>query len=184
MNNITASKQKEAPPISVRYFSKMKGKGRSPLQVNIKDSLTGLLGGFLTILTLTYLTSITSTELLMAPFGASCVLAFGVWNAPLSQPRNIIGGHLISTFIGLSIYHLFGNEYWTIALAVGMAIAVMMLTRTTHPPAGADPIIVILGANSWSYLVTPVLVGSVVIVVIALFINNMSSKRSYPTFWI
>ncbi|MBJ3787765.1 HPP family protein, partial [Bacillus sp. OA1] len=105
------------------------------------------------------------------------------WNAPLSQPRNIIGGHLISTFIGLSIYHLFGNEYWTIALAVGMAIAVMMLTRTTHPPAGADPIIVILGANSWSYLVTPVLIGSVVIVVIALFINNMSSKRSYPTFW-
>ena len=89
---------------------------------------------------------------------------------------------MISTFIGLSIYHLFGNEYWIIALAVGMAIAVMMLTRTTHP-AGADPIIVILGANSWSYLVTPVLIGSVVIVVIALFINNMSSKRSYPTFW-
>lgn len=133
MNNITAAKKKDAPPISVRYFAKMKGKGRSPLQVNIKDSLTGLLGGFLTILTLTYLTSITSTELLMAPFGASCVLAFGVWNAPLSQPRNIIGGHLISTFIGLSIYHLFGNEYWTVALAVGMSIAIMMLTRTTHP---------------------------------------------------
>ncbi|MDF4740518.1 HPP family protein, partial [Vibrio parahaemolyticus] len=70
------------------------------------------------------------------------------------------------------------------ALAVGMAIAVMMLTRTTHPPAGADPIVVILGAYSWSYLVTPVLVGSLVIVVIPLFINNMSSKRSYPTFWI
>ncbi|PFI84106.1 HPP family protein [Bacillus thuringiensis] len=184
MDNITATKQEDPQPISVRYFTKLKGKGGSPLQVNIKDSLTGLLGGFLTIITLTYLTSITSTELLMAPFGASCVLAFGVWNAPLSQPRNIIGGHLISTFIGLSIYHLFGNEYWTIALAVGMAIAVMMLTRTTHPPAGADPIIVILGANSWSYLVTPVLIGSVVIVVIALFINNMSSKRSYPTFWI
>ncbi|MEK5112499.1 HPP family protein [Bacillus sp. FSL R5-0677] len=168
MDNITTAKQKEAQPISVRYFAKMKGKGRSPLQVNIKDSLT----------------SITSTELLMAPFGASCVLAFGVWNAPLSQPRNIIGGHLISTFIGLSIYHLFGNEYWTIALAVGMSIAIMMLTRTTHPPAGADPIVVILGAYSWSYLVTPVLVGSLVIVVIALFINNMSSKRNYPTFWI
>lgn len=95
MGNITATKQKDPQPISVRYFTKMKGKGRSPLQVNVKDSLTGLLGGFLTILTLTYLTSITSTELLMAPFGASCVLAFGVWNAPLSQPRNIIGGHLL-----------------------------------------------------------------------------------------
>ncbi|MGQ0455072.1 iron chelate uptake ABC transporter family permease subunit, partial [Bacillus sp. SS-TM] len=96
----------------------------------------------------------------MAPFGASCVLAFGVWNAPLSQPRNIIGGHLISTFIGLSIYHLFGNEYWTIALAVGMAIAVMMLTRTTHPPAGADPIIVILFEFRMPRMVIAILVGS------------------------
>ncbi|WP_459500452.1 HPP family protein [Bacillus sp. C1] len=184
MNNISTSKQKGTHFISSQYFSKMKGKGKSTLQVNIKDSLTGLLGGFLTIITLLYLTNITSTEWLMAPFGASCVLAFGVWNAPLSQPRNIIGGHFISTFIGLSIYHLFGNEYWTIALAVGMAIAIMMLTKTTHPPAGADPIIVILGANSWSYLITPVLIGSVVIVVIALLMNNICNKRSYPTFWI
>src|SRR4051794_25078106 len=120
--------------MGVRYLSKMKGKGKSPLQVNVKDSLTGLTGGFVTIFTLIWLTNMTSTEWLMAPFGASCVLAFGVWNAPLSQPRNIIGGHFVSTFIGIATYYLFGNEPWAIAFAVGLAIAMMMLTKTTHPP--------------------------------------------------
>ncbi|OVE51515.1 HPP family protein [Bacillus badius] len=100
-------------------------------------------------------------------------MVFDVWNASLSQPLNIIGGHFISSFIGLSLYHLFGNKPWTIALAVSLAIGLMMLTKTTHPPAGADPIVVILGANSWSYLMTSVLIGSVVIVVIALFIHNL-----------
>lgn len=169
--------------VLARYLYKMKGKGSSPLQVNVKEALTGLVGGFATIFILLYLTKFTSTEWLMAPFGASCVLAFGVWNAPLSQPRNIIGGHLISTLVGLVIYHLFGNHPWTLALSIGLAITLMMLTKTTHPPAGADPLIVILGAYSWSYLITPVLVGSIVIVGMALIINNLRSDRSYPTFW-
>ncbi|MCM3720997.1 HPP family protein [Solibacillus isronensis] len=169
---------------SVRYLTKMKGKGRSPLQINVKDSFTGLTGGFLTILTLIYFTNLTSTEWLMAPFGASCVLVFGVWNAPLSQPRNVIGGHLVATFVGLLIFHLFGNEPWAIAFAVGLAIAMMMLTKTTHPPAGADPLVVMLGTYSWSYLISPVLIGSVVIVIFALLINNLRSNRNYPTFWI
>lgn len=170
--------------ISVRYLSKMKGKGRSPLQVNVKDSLTGLTGGFLTIVTLIYLTNMTSSEWLMAPFGASCVLVFGVWDAPLSQPRNVIGGHFVSTFIGLLIFHLFGNEPWAIALAVSLAIAMMMLTKTTHPPAGADPLVVMLGAYSWHYLISPVLIGSIIVVIFALLINNLRSNRNYPTFWL
>lgn len=168
----------------VRYLSKMEGKGRSPLQVNVKDAFTGLTGGFLTILTLNYLTNLTSTEWLMAPFGASCVLVFGVWNAPLSQPRNVIGGHFVATFVGLLIFHLLGNEPWAIAFAVGLAIAMMMLTKTTHPPAGADPLVVMLGTYSWSYLISPVLIGSIIIVMFALLINNLRSNRNYPTFWI
>lgn len=170
--------------IFTRYISKMKGTGKSPLKVNVKDSATGLIGGFLTIFALVCLTNMTSSQWLMAPFGASCVLAFGIWNAPLSQPRNIIGGHFVSTFIGLATYHIMGDEPWTIALAVGLAIAVMMLTKTTHPPAGADPLVIMFGAYSWSYLIMPVFIGSVIIVLFALFINNLRSNRSYPTFWI
>ncbi|MFP3415974.1 HPP family protein, partial [Bacillus sp. SIMBA_074] len=90
------------------------GKGRSPLQINVKDAITGLIGGFLTIFALILLTKITSAVWLMAPFGASCVLAFGLWNVPLSQPRNIIGGHFVSTFVGLASYHFFGDEPWAI----------------------------------------------------------------------
>ncbi|WP_100406985.1 HPP family protein [Bacillus solitudinis] len=168
----------------VRFLSKMKGKGRSPLQVNVKDIITGLIGGFLTILALVFLTNITAAVWLMAPFGASCVLVFGAWNAPLSQPRNIIGGHFVSTLIGLVTYHLFGNEPWAIGLAVGLAIAMMMITKTTHPPAGADPLVVMLGAYSWSYLIAPVLIGSIIIVFLALIINNLRNNREYPTFWI
>ncbi|MEC1177149.1 HPP family protein [Metasolibacillus meyeri] len=70
------------------------------------------------------------------------------------------------------------------ALAVGLAIAMMMLTKTTHPPAGADPLVVMLGTFSWSYLFSPVLIGSTIIVIFALLINNMRSNRNYPTFWI
>lgn len=168
----------------VRFFSKLKAEGRSPLKINKLDILTGFIGGFISIFTLGFLTNMTSTLWLMAPFGASCVLAFSVWNAPLSQPRNIIGGHLVSTFVGLVCYHTFGMDSWVIGLAVGLAIVVMMLTKTTHPPAGADPIVVIVGGYQWGYLLTPVLVGSVVIVILALLINNFRKDRAYPTFWI
>lgn len=165
------------------YFLKMTSESRSPLKVNIKDVVTGFIGGTVTILVLLLLTQFTHSEWLMAPFGASCVLVFSAWNAPLSQPRNVIGGHFISAFIGVLIYSLFGSALWAIALAVGLAIACMMLTKTTHPPAGANPIIVILGAYSWDYLFSPVLIGAIIIVLIALVINNMRSNRAYPVFW-
>lgn len=165
------------------YFTKMKGAGASPLKVNPKNALMGFLGGSVTIALLSLLTDMTSVVWIMAPFGASCVLAFGIWDAPLSQPRNIIGGHLVSTLVGLLFYHSFGEGVWITGLAVGTAIAAMMLTKTTHPPAGADPIVVILAGSGWSFLFTPVLTGSVLVVILAIVINNMHRDRKYPTFW-
>ncbi|MDZ5607980.1 HPP family protein [Bacillus pseudomycoides] len=162
----------------------MLSSARTPLKVNIFDSLVALIGGFSSIAILSYLTQLTDTLWLMAPFGASCVLAFGIWNAPFSQPRNIIGGHLISTCIGITAYKLFGSDPWVLALAVGLAIACMMLSKTTHPPAGADPIVVILAGSSWDYLITPVLTGAIIIVVVALLVNNLQKDRKYPTFWL
>ncbi len=184
MEQNTILRVKEKHLSHVPFFSKMKGKGRSPLQVNVKDSATGFIGGFSTIFVLILLTNATSAKWLMAPFGASCVLAFGIWNAPFSQPRNIIGGHFVSSLIGLTIYHFFGNSPWAIALAVGLAITAMMLSKTTHPPAGADPLVVMMGDYHWTYLLTPVLIGSVTIVFFALLINNLRSNREYPTFWL
>ncbi|MFD1707499.1 HPP family protein [Siminovitchia sediminis] len=170
--------------LSFPFISKMKGEGVSPLKVDVKDAMTGLIGGFLTISALGILTGVTSTAWLMAPFGASCVLVFGAWNAPLSQPRNVIGGHMISSFVGLAMYHLFGNEAWAVGLAVGLAIAVLMLTKTTHPPAGANPLVIMMGDYNWSFLFSPVLIGSLIVVGFALLINNLRRDRIYPTFWI
>ncbi|WP_233531389.1 HPP family protein [Paenibacillus alkalitolerans] len=165
------------------YFGKMRGGGRSPLKAVPLNALHGFIGGVISIGALAWLTHNTGSLWLMAPFGASCVLAFGLWDAPLSQPRNIVGGHVVSTFVGLLFYHLFGNGIWAVALAVGAAIAAMILTRTTHPPAGADPIVVMLEGSAWSFLMFPVLAGAFVIAALALLINNLDKNRKYPTFW-
>lgn len=166
------------------YFSKFITKERSPLTISYKDSFIGFIGGLITVGILAYLGTTTNCPWIIAPFGASCVLAFGVWSAPLSQPRNIIGGHLISSFIGIVIFNLLGNSYLSLGLGVGLAIGAMLLTKTTHPPAGADPIVVILAGSNFGFLIHPILLGSIIIVVIAGIINNLSKDRKYPTFWL
>ena len=184
LNKVLKTISKEKKPVFLVFLSKMKGKEENPLKVSVKDVITAFIGVFITLFLLINLTTYTSTDWLIAPFGASCVLAFGVWDSPFAQPRNIIVGHMISSLVGLIMYHFFRNEPWTIALAVALAIVLMMLTKTTHPPAAGNPIIVILGSYSWSFLFTPILLGTVVIVIMALIVNNLQSDRVYPLYWI
>ncbi|WP_433943574.1 HPP family protein [Paenibacillus sp. SN-8-1] len=165
------------------FFGKMRGRGRTPLKVVRRNVIIGFIGGFVAVGMLAILNEMGHGLWIMAPFGASCVLAFGVWDSPLSQPRNIIGGHIISTFTGLLVYHLVGGGFLSMAIGVGAAISFMMLARMTHPPAGADPLVVIMAGSSWSFLLTPVLIGAVIIVAAALIINNLDRTRNYPTFW-
>ncbi|MCZ8523515.1 HPP family protein [Paenibacillus caseinilyticus] len=120
--------------------------------------------------------------LLMAPFGASCVLAFALPESPLAQPRSIVGGHLLSTAIGLLLLQTAGAHPWTAALGVALAIFLMGLTRTLHPPAGADPLVVLLGGASWSFLWTPALLGAVWITAAAWAFHRASGRR-YPQRW-
>jgi len=161
----------------------LKKKRSSPLKVSLQAILVGGFGGFFTIFALS-LISWNGVALLMAPFGASCVLAFHVWDSPLSQPRNIIGGHFISTLVGLIVLNCFGNHAWTLALGVGLAIMMMILTKTTHPPAGADPIVVILAGSTWEFLFLPVLSGAILLSLLAYIVNNLQPNRKYPTFWV
>lgn len=104
--------------------------------------------------------------LLMAAFGASAVLVFGVPESPLAQPRNVIFGHLLTASIGLIFVHLELVNTATLALATGFAVSGMLLTKTTHPPAGANPLFIMLTGQSWSFLVTPVLLGALTIVLL------------------
>ncbi|MGW8824838.1 HPP family protein [Paenibacillus lautus] len=165
------------------YLQKMKGGARSPLTVRPMNLAVGFIGGAVSIGLLALLSSLAGSPWIMAPFGASCVLAFAVWDAPLSQPRNLVGGHLISTITGLVALEVLGDGIWAMAIGVGAAISLMGMTKTTHPPAGADPLVVIMAGSGWSFLFTPVLVGSVMIVVVALLVNNAVKERRYPTFW-
>jgi CBS-domain-containing membrane protein len=103
---------------------------------------------------------------LMAPFGASAVLVFGVPDSPLAQPKNVIFGHMLTASIGLCFGSLFGVGVLSMAAASGVAVSAMLFTKTTHPPAGANPLLIMLTGQSWHFLYSPVLVGAVIVVVI------------------
>jgi CBS-domain-containing membrane protein len=122
------------------------------------------IGAFAAIFLLFLFENTMGLALLMAPFGASCVIVFALPDSPLAKPRNVIGGHLISTLTGLTFLHVFGHHAWTMAAAVALSIFFMQLTKTIHPPAGADPLVVILAGAGWSFLLTPVLAGSLLLV--------------------
>jgi len=167
-----------------KYLSRMRATSACPPRPHHRHIFWSWLGGFLGIATTGYLSSVTHSPLLVASFGATCVLAFGVPDSPLAQPRNIIGGHFLSTWLGLSFLHLFGSTWWGMALAVATAIGCMQFTKTVHPPAGADPLIVMMTGASWKFLVTPVLAGSIILVICAVVFNNLAEDRSYPKYWL
>ncbi|PKG74639.1 HPP family protein [Shewanella sp. GutCb] len=110
--------------------------------------------------------TLTNTALLMAPFGATAVLVFGVYDSPLAQPKNVILGHLITSFIGVFFFQFIDVTPMSLAIATGLGVSVMLFTKTTHPPAGANPILIMLSGQSWGFLVTPVLIGAVTIVLV------------------
>ena len=131
-----------------------------------------------TISILAYLEAFTGDGLwLMAPFGASTVLVFGLPKSPLAQPKNVIFGHLLSAFVGVVFVTYVGVEPWSLGAATGVAIALMLVTKTTHPPAGANPVLIMLTAQSWSFLLTPVAIGAAVIVAMGFLVNKLVHKQ-------
>jgi len=141
-----------------------------------RAALLAGLGGCLTICVLAAISETDVLPLLIAPFGASCVLVFGVPASPFARPRNVIGGHLVTALMGLIAISLLGPGPPGIAVGVGLAIAAMMLSDTVHPPAGANPIVVALTHAGWSFLVAPVLAGAVAIVALGFLYNRIVGR--------
>jgi CBS-domain-containing membrane protein len=141
------------------------------------------LGSFLGIAILAYLSVYSSYPLIAAPFGATAVLVFGVPDSPLAQPRNVIGGSLIGAVICVILVDLFGTAPWVMALAVATTIKLMQLTRTMHPPAGAVALVGVIGHASWHFILTPALMGSIIIVFVTVIFSNLVPGRSYPKHW-
>ena len=124
---------------------------------------------------------------LIGSFGASCVLVYGVIQSPLAQPRNLIGGHVVSALIGVTVQKLVPDVLWIAApLAVSLSIVLMQITKTLHPPGGATALIAVTGgpqikALGYGYVIFPVLSGALILLFIALIFNNLTPKRKYPS---
>lgn len=136
--------------------------------------------GALAIAIVAALSNASGAPWLMAPFGATCVLLFSVPASPLSQPANVIGGHFVSTLIGLLVLAALPVAWWSMALAVGLAIAAMAALRITHPPAGADPLVVMMTGVGFDFLLFPTLTGSVALALAATVLHRIGPKVQYP----
>mgnify|MGYP001318143280 FL=1 len=149
---------------------------------NFKQSILAGLFSIITIAVLTFLTYKTEFGVfLLASFGSSMVLLYGYPESPFAKPKNVFFGHLVTTLVGLIFLNLIPLPlYIIIPLAVGFGVGFMILFNVTHPPAGGNPIIVIMGSVSFDYLFTPVITGSIIILIFAIIINRFILKKSYP----
>ncbi len=179
------------------FFKKMRGGEICPPRKPFSKIAWSWLGAFVGI----YLVSIMNRYIhldllnsmfLVGSFGASAVLIYGAPQAEFSQPRNLVGGHIISALIGVTIYKYLSLDIAVLgALAVSLSIVAMHFTRTLHPPGGATALIAVIGsaqvhAIGYMFVLSPIATGALILLVVALFVNNLSSnpKRHYPRYWI
>jgi CBS-domain-containing membrane protein len=143
----------------------------------------GAAGGALCIGLMEYLSITAQYPLMTIPFATSIVLVMGTPEAAPAQPRALIGGHLVSTVVGLIVVTLAGPSAWAAALAVGFAIAAMHATGTFHPPAGIDALIVVTYGLSWWFLFAPVAAGAVLLTLCAFAWHNLVVRTAWPLRW-
>ncbi|MBA3012731.1 MAG: HPP family protein [Proteobacteria bacterium] len=175
------------------FFNKMKGGGQSPPVVGLSEILWSWLGAFFGIMPVAFLNynlfADTDLVFIIGSFGASAVLIYGAIKSPLAQPRNLLGGHIISAIIGVAVFKLFGGHLWLASsLAVATAIAAMHATKTLHPPGGATALIAVIGSQKihdlgFYYVLVPVGVSACIMLIVALLVNNFCKTRKYPEFW-
>jgi CBS-domain-containing membrane protein len=170
-------------------LAKIPGQCQAPLwgprpAMTVKYAVWSFLSGSLGILAIFMVTNLIGYPLLIGSFGASAVLLFGATDSPLAQPRNLVGGHVVSACVAVLMVAAFGSTPVTIAVGVGLSLLVMNLTHTTHPPGGATALIGIQAAAGPGFIVVPVLVGALILLATALFTNNFVYHRKYPSHWL
>ena len=150
---------------------------------NLKQSIFGGVFSIITIGILTLLTYKTDFGIfLIASFGSSMVLLFGYPESPFAQPKNVFFGHLLTAIVGMFFLHFIPLPIFIIIpLAVGFGVGLMILFNVTHPPAGGNPIIVIIGGVSIEFLLSPVISGSIIIIIFAIILNRLILKKKYPS---
>ena len=175
------------------YFAKMQGGGHPPPAEGLREIIWSWLGAALGIAACALLSATLfeprETTLLIGSFGASAVLVYAAIRSPLAQPRNLVGGHVVSGLVGVACWEAFGGTPWlAAALGVSLAIAAMLATRTLHPPGGATALIAVIGgpkihALGFLYALVPAGLGALVLLAVALAVNNLAQTRKYPEYW-
>jgi CBS-domain-containing membrane protein len=147
-----------------------------------KSLLAGIFS-FVTIGVLSLLTYKTEFGLfLIASFGSSMVLLYGYPESPFAQPKNIFFGHLLTSLVGMFFLYLIPLPiYILISLSVGVGVFLMIILKVTHPPAGGNPIIVIVGSVSIDYIINPIIVGSIIILFFGIILNRLILRKKYPS---
>lgn len=153
-------------------------------RVRLLAILAGAAGGAVAIAGMEMASATTGFPLAAIPFATSIVLVLGTPDAAPAQPRALVGGHLVSTLVGLAVVKLCGPAPWAAAAAVGLAMVAMHLTGTFHPPAGIDPLVVAVGGMSWRFLVAPVGIGVLLLAAFAFVWHNLVvRRRNKPLVW-
>ena len=165
------------------YLNKMKGESRSETRFDYRDSLISATGVFLAVSTIGLLAVFFRYPMAIGPLAASCVLVFIAHSGPLSQPRQVIGGHILSTVAGLMIWSIFGKSLMIIVISLVIILILMLFTNTSHPPAAASALVAINFETGWGYLI-PIIIGACLLVLISILYNNLFSKRQYPKHWL
>ncbi len=177
------------------YLRKMRGTTHgSPPRVGNLEVLWSWVGACLGIGAVGWLNQQfftgTDTTLMMGSLGASAVLLYGTPRSPLAQPRNLIGGHLISALVGVTAWKLLHQDPWLAqAIAVATSIALMHLTKTLHPPGGATALIATVGSDQvhamgYLFVLIPATLAPLILLIVALLVNNIPNTRRYPEFWL
>lgn len=166
------------------YLCKMKGGRCEDLPaVNWKGISVTALGCLLGVGFITWLNSFYKLPLLVPSFGASAVLLYGACHVPMAQPRNVVGGHIISAAAGVLTFYLLGGAWWSIAVGVTAAVLLMSLTRTLHPPGGATAFMAVYSGQNFGFIFFPIGLGAAILTLIALITNNFLEERKYPHYW-
>ncbi|GKY88221.1 HPP family protein [Sinisalibacter aestuarii] len=159
---------------------------------SIQTAALSLVGGFLGIAAIGLIDQFVLQDndltFVIGAFGATAVLVFGAPGSPFAQPWNVIVGHVTSALIGVAVFQLFGAGWFAAALAVSLAIAAMQMSRSLHPPGGASALIAVAGSSGvhdlgFLYPLFPVGAGALVLIGVALVVNNLSAHRPWPIFW-
>lgn len=141
------------------------------------------LGGAICIVAMFFFSGMSELPLMLIPFATSIVLVFGLPDVEPAQPRALVGGHVVCTLAGLAFSYAFGPSPWIAAFAVGAAMVAMHYSRTMHPPAGIDPLIIVNEHLPWTFFFIPVLAGSVLLACFAFLWLNAFEKRTWPKRW-